>query len=77
MLIVYAVASQNWPLLIVTLIVIFLSALFSHLVFEKNKPAAAIYPFWWSVLNDIRMLGHFLTGTLKAELEKAKVITPP
>jgi len=48
-----------------------------HLVFEKNKPAAAIYPFWWSVLNDIRMLGHFLTGTLKAELEKAKVITPP
>ena len=55
------------------MVVIFCSALFSHLVFEKNKPAAATHPFWWSVLNDIRMLIHFLTGTLKPELEKADI----
>ena len=69
--ILFAVATQNWIMLFGTLGLVFVSALFSHLVFEKNKPAAATHPFWWSVLNDIRMLGHFLTGTLKAELEKA------
>ncbi|MEP3890226.1 MAG: DUF962 domain-containing protein [Hellea sp.] len=69
--ILFAIATQRWIMLLGVLGVIFCSALFSHLVFEKNKPAAATHPFWWSVLNDIRMLMHFLTGTLKAELEKA------
>ena len=73
LVILYALATQNWVILGITMVVIFCSALFSHLVFEKNKPAAATHPFWWSVLNDIRMLIHFLTGTLKPELEKADI----
>jgi len=56
--------------IVATLVLIFLSALFSHIIIEKNKPAAAKYPFWWSVLNDIRMLLHFLTGTLGRELKR-------
>lgn len=73
--ILVAIFNQNWWLLGAVLITIFCSALLSHIIFEKNKPAAAQYPFWWSVLNDIRMLCHFLTGTLKTELIKADVQT--
>ena len=69
--ILYAVGVQNWWLLLGILATIFVSAFFSHIVFEKNKPAAAKYPFWWSVFNDIRMLVHFLTGTLGRELKNA------
>jgi len=60
-----------WIYLLAVLPVIFIWALFVHLVIEGNKPAAAEHPFWWSVLNDVRMLFHMLTGTLSAELEKA------
>lgn len=68
--ILYAVFTRHWGLLLIILALIFISAFVSHIVFEKNKPAAASYPFWWSVFNDIRMLAHFLTGTLKPELQK-------
>ena len=75
LLILYFIYSLNWIGLIAVLATIFISAFFSHIIFEKNKPAAAKYPFWWSVLNDIRMLMHFMTGTLRPELIKAGVIT--
>lgn len=71
MAILYFLFTQQWIALFITLAMIFTTAFFTHIIFEKNKPAAFEYPFWWSVLNDIRMLFHFLTGTLKPELEKA------
>jgi len=64
---------QAWIYLVVILPIIFISALLAHLIIEGNRPAAAEHPFWWSVLNDLRMLAHMLTGTLKNELVKADV----
>lgn len=64
---------QAWIYLLALLPAIFIFALCVHLFIEGNKPAAADHPFWWSVVNDIRMLCHMLTGTLARELEKAGV----
>ncbi|MEP1231206.1 MAG: DUF962 domain-containing protein [Litorimonas sp.] len=72
--ILYAVWTFNLLMLLTTLAFIFVWALLTHILIEKNKPAAATHPFWWSVLNDIRMLFHYLTGTLKGELRKAGVL---
>ncbi len=72
--ILYALWTLNIWMLLGILVVIFIWALLTHLLIEKNKPAAATHPFWWSVLNDIRMLFHFLTGTLKSELRTAGVL---
>ena len=62
---------QAWRYLVILLPIIFIFALLVHILIEKNKPAAADHPFWWSVLNDIRMLFHMVTGTLSKELVKA------
>jgi len=64
---------QAWIYLLALLPAIFIFALCVHLFIEGNKPAAADHPFWWSVLNDMRMLFHMVTGTLSKELEKAGV----
>lgn len=72
--ILYALWTFNIWLLIGVLGLIFIWALLTHLLIEKNKPAAATHPFWWSVANDLRMLFHFLTGTLKPELRRAGVL---
>ena len=71
--ILYFLLIQNWFALLATFVVIFLWALAAHKFVEGNKPAAATHPFWWSVANDLRMLAHFVTGTLGRELEKAGV----
>ena len=74
--ILWCLLTQNWLVLLGVLVFIFLWALATHKLIEGNSPAAATHPFWWSVVNDLRMLFHFSTGTLKTELEKAGV-TPP
>lgn len=71
--VLYCLGTQNWLALLVTLFVIFFWALAAHKLVEGNSPAAAIHPFWWSVVNDVRMFFHFVTGTLGAELRKAGV----
>ena len=65
--------TQNWWLFFGTLVAIFFWALAAHKIVEGNSPAAATHPFWWSVLNDVRMFWHFATGSLSEELEKAGV----
>ena len=74
--ILWCLLTQNWLVLLGVLVFIFLWALAAHKLIEGNSPAAATHPLWWSVVNDLRMLFHFVTGTLKRELEKAGV-TPP
>lgn len=71
--ILVSLATQNWLLLLATLVIIFIWALATHKLVEGNRPAAATHPFWWSVVNDLRMLAHFATGTLGRELAKAGV----
>lgn len=44
-------------------------AWFSHLVFEKKKPAAWSHPYW-SFLCDLDMMAFMLMGSLPAEMER-------
>ena len=71
--ILFSLFTQNWWMFFGTLVTIFIWALAAHKLVEGNRPAAATHPFWWSVVNDLRMLAHFATGTLDRELEKAGV----
>ena len=71
---VYALASQTWWLLLAVPVSGYFFAWVSHAFVERNKPATFTYPFW-SLIGDYRMYGLFLTGRLDAELEKAGVST--
>ena len=71
--ILYSLFTLSWALLAGTLLFIFLWALAAHKLVEGNSPAAATHPFWWSVLNDLRMFWHFVTGTLHEELRNAGI----
>lgn len=46
------------------------SAWTAHAFVEKNKPATFTYPLW-SLMGDFKMLGHWVTGTLQSEVDKA------
>ena len=46
-------------------------AWFGHLVFEKNRPATWVRP-WWSLIGDWKMYGLWLAGRLQPELERAR-----
>ena len=46
-------------------------AWFSHLVFEKKKPAAWRHPYW-SFLCDLDMMAMSLSGTLDQEVERLR-----
>ena len=46
-------------------------AWFSHLVFEKKKPAAWSHPYW-SFLCDLDMMAFMLVGAMQTEMQRLK-----
>ena len=69
--IIAAIAINPWLFLLVPMVG-YGFAWVSHFFIEKNKPATFDYP-GWSLRGDFHMTWLFLTGRLKAALEKAGV----
>jgi hypothetical protein len=69
---IWAVATQNWWWLLAVPVCGYSFAWFSHLFVEKNKPATFQAPVW-SLISDYRMCALFLSGHLDGELMKYQV----
>lgn len=75
-ILVFALATQTWWMLILPPVAGYFFAWVSHAFIERNKPATFIHP-WWSLISDFRMFFLFLTGRIDGELEKAGVTGHP
>lgn len=75
LVLVSVILTGQWIFLPLAFVSGYFFAWLSHGLIEKNKPATFTYPLW-SLLSDFKMLFCFLTGQMKAELEKAGVSAP-
>jgi hypothetical protein len=69
---VIAAIESDWRWLLAAPIAGYAFAWLGHIVFEHNRPASFGHPTW-SLFSDFRMLGLFLTGRLRAELQHAGI----
>ena len=65
--------SGPWWLMLLGVIAGYGIAVPSHLLFEGNRPATLVNPHW-SLVGDFYMLGLFLTGRLKPELDRVSAL---
>lgn len=68
-LLIFALVSQNWWLVIVCFLLGYGPAWIGHFIIEKNRPATFTYPLW-SFIADYKMCFYALTGKLKHEWPK-------
>lgn len=68
----YAPLMGEWLWLIALPLAGYFFAWLAHFTIEKNRPATFTYPLW-SLFADFRMWWLWLSGGLKAELERAGV----
>jgi hypothetical protein len=68
----YALLMGEWLWLIALPLAGYFFAWLAHFTIEKNRPATFTYPLW-SLFADLRMWWLWLSGGLKAELERAGV----
>lgn len=71
LLVLAAIFTGTWWLLILMPIVGYGPAWYSHFNIEKNRPATFKYPLW-SLRADFRMYGMIVSGRMNAEVEKTK-----
>ncbi len=64
-----AVVIGQWWLPVAAIAAGYGSAWTAHAFVERNKPATFTYPLW-SLKSDFKMFGHFVTGTLKSEVDR-------
>lgn len=62
-LMLWAVFTANWLLLLAVPVAGYLFAWVGHFFFEKNRPATFTYPLW-SLMGDFRMFFEAVTGRL-------------
>ena len=70
LLLVIAVATQSWWLLIAVPVAGYAPAWYAHFFVEHNRPATFTYPFW-SLFSDFRMFFLWCAGRLEPELRRA------
>lgn len=68
-----AILGKPWILLTIP-VAAYGCAWIGHFVIEKNRPATFTYPLW-SLIGDFKMYGLFLTGRMKAEVDKVTGLT--
>lgn len=68
----YALLMGEWLWLLALPLAGYFFAWLAHFTIEKNRPATFTYPLW-SLFADFRMWWLWLSGGLKAELERAGV----
>jgi hypothetical protein len=71
-MLVLALATRNWWLLLAVPFFGYGPAWFSHFFIEKNRPATFQAPVW-SLISDYRMCGLFLAGRLGHELMRHQI----
>ena len=65
--------SGPWWLMVLGVIAGYGIAVPAHFLFEGNRPATLVNPHW-SLVGDFYMLGLFLTGRLKPELDRVSAL---
>ena len=63
---------QKWMFLPLPMFCGYLFSWLSHCFIERNKPATFTYPLW-SIVAELKMLLYFLTGKMKAGLQRAGI----
>jgi hypothetical protein len=70
LILMYAVFTAKWTLLMVVPVVGYGFAWVGHFFFERNKPATFKYPLF-SLMSDFIMFWHILTGQIDEKLRAA------
>jgi len=72
-LLLIGVFSGPWWLILLGVVAGYGIAVPAHFMFEGNRPATLVNPHW-SLVGDFYMLGLFVTGRLKPELERVSAL---